>query len=177
MNDFWTALSAVIAALVFFGVGYRVGHLRALRDFDSGRKKDRFDQVYAPLYGLFATCHITTASAQGAPYLRQRVRNAFTLIINDRRVVTAVKALFDKQDLGTSGEVEYGGQFPHAEIARCLRNKAQYADQVLLDLIARSNRSQYEEMPDECRLTEADLKLFNHICSEYEKLGEIFAKA
>jgi hypothetical protein len=180
MNDFWTAFSAVIAASTIIGgaycTGLSIGYRRASRDFNFGRARDRFDQIYAPLYGLFTTCHITTVSARGAPYLRQRVRNAFTTLIDERRALAAVKALFDKQELGPSGEVEYGENFPRSEIAKCLRNKERYADPTLLNLVARSNRSQYEEMLDECQLTEADLRLFKHICSEYEKLGKRFAK-
>lgn len=181
MNDFWTALSAVIAALAIIGGAYRlglsVGYRRASHDRNYDRQRDRFDQIYAPLYGLFTTRHITTVSTLGAPYLRQRVRKSLTALIDERRPVTAVKALFDKQDLGTSGEVEYGGNFPHSEIAKCLHNKEKYADHTLLNLIARSNRSQYEEILDECQLTEADIRLFHHICSEYAKLGKMFAKS
>jgi hypothetical protein len=180
MNDFWTALAAVIAALGIvagaYRVGLNVGYRRAKLYLNSDRERNRFGKIYAPSYGLFTTCHITTASARGAPYIRQRVRNSFTILFDERRPLAAVKALFDKQDLGTSAEVEYGRHFPLSEITKHLRGKEHYADQTLLNLVARSNRSQYEDMPSDGQLTDADLRLFNHICREYEKLSNRFTK-
>lgn len=181
MNDFWTAISAVVAVVGIaagaFRIGLGVGHRRAVRDLNSDRERNRFAEIYAPIYGLFTTCHITAASARGAPYIRQRIRNAVAIIVDEHRVLAAAKALFDKQDLGTSAEVEYGGHFPLSDITKRLRGREQYADQALLNLVARSNRSQYEDMPDNGQLTDADLRLFNHICREYEKLSNRFAKA
>lgn len=181
MNDFWTALAAVLAAFGIvagtFRVGLEIGYRRATRDLNSDRERNRFSEIYAPLYGLFTTCHITTVSVRGAPYLRQRVRNAIQALVDERRPLAAMKALFDKQDFGASGEVEYGPHFPRPEITKRLQGREQYADQALLNLVAGANRSEYEDMPDNGQLTDADVKLFNHICREYEKLSDIFAKA
>jgi len=181
MNDFWTAFAAVAAAIGIVAGAYRVGlgigYRRAERELNSDRDKNRFSEIYAPIYGLFTTCHITTVSGRGAPYIRQRLRNASSILVDERRPLAAMKALFDKQDLGTSGEVEYGSHFPLAEITRRLRGKEQYADQTLLNLVARANRAQYEDMPSNGQLTDADLSLFNHICREHEALSHRFTKA
>ena len=180
MNDFWTALAAVLAALGVAAGAYRfglhVGSRRAKQALNSDRERYRFREIYAPIYGLFTTCHITMASACGAPHISQRVRNSFKILIDKQRPLAAVRALFDKQDLGTSAEVEYGGYFPLSEITEHLRGKEHYADKILLNLVARSNRSQYEDMPGDGQLTDADIRLFNHICREYEKLSNRFTK-
>lgn len=181
MNDFWTVFAAVVAALGIVASAYRagldIGYRRAELELNSDSEKNRFSEIYAPVYGLFTTCHITTVSGRAAPYIKQRLRNASSILVNEWRSLAAIKALFDKQDLGTSGEVEYGSHFPLAEITKRLRGKEQYADQTLLNLVARANRAQYEDMPSNGQLTDADLCLFNHICSEHDALSHRFTKA
>jgi hypothetical protein len=181
MNEFWTALAAVVSALGLvagaYRIGFKIGYRRAAKVLNLDREKNRFCEIYAPSYGLFTTCHITTASARGAPYIRQRLRNALSILVNEHRPQEAVKALFDKQDLGISGEVEYGTCFPLAEITKLLRNKEHYADRTLLNLVARANRAQSEDMPSDGQLTDADLSLFHHISSEHEALSRRFTKA
>lgn len=181
MNDFWTAFAAVVAALALVAGAYRVGlgvgYRRAKLDLNWDREKSRFSEIYAPIYGLFTTCHITIVSGRGAPYIMQRLSNALASLVDERRPLAAMKALFDKQDLGTSGEVEYGSRFPLAEITKHLRGKEQYADQTLLNLVARANRVQHEDIPSDGQLTDADLSLFNHVCREHEELSHRFTKA
>lgn len=181
MNDFWTAFAAVVAALSIiwgaFQAGITVGHNRAARKINAGRDSKRFANIYAPVYGFFTTCHITTVNAYGAPHFRQRIHNAKVALLENRRPLEALWALFDKQDMGTSGEVEYGSDFPLAAITKHLKGREQYADQSLLNLVARANRAQYEEIPTDRALTDADLQLFDHICAEHEKLSRRFSKA
>lgn len=78
MNDFWTAFAAVVAALGIvagaYSVGLGIGYRRAGRELNSDREKNRFSEIYAPIYGLFTTCHITTVSGRGAPYCPYRFK-------------------------------------------------------------------------------------------------------
>jgi len=177
MNDFWTAFSAIAAALTLIGGAYafgrNAGYKQAKRDLTNERDAKRFTEIYAPLMGLFTTCHITTVTGRGAPYLRQRIRNAWRLL-RTMKLAQAMLALFDRQDLGVSGEVEYGGSFPLSSITQHLQGREQFADQLLIGLVARANRAQYEDQPNDSELTSADLSLFEHICEQHEVLSRRF---
>ncbi|MBR0565102.1 hypothetical protein J5J83_03095 [Azoarcus sp. L1K30] len=180
MNDFWTAFSALAAIFTIVGGAYAFGKNNGYRQatlaLNNERESKRFVEIYAPLMGLFTTCHITTVSARGAPYLRQRIRNSIECLL-DRKPLQALKALVDKQDQGVSGEVEYGGTFPLPEITQRLKGRERFADQELVNLVARANRAQYEDQPSDSDLTDADILLFNHICREHEKLVRRFVGA
>lgn len=178
MNDFWTAIAAIFAALTLVAGAYEVGFQRGAsktsENLNSEREFKRFSEIYAPLYGLFTMLHITTVSATGAPYFRQRAKRALSILREERRIGDAFRALFDRQELGTTGEVEYGGDFPIAGITRHVTGKEQFADRALLDLVSRANRAQYEDRPRAGELTSADLDLFNHICAQYDLLEKRF---
>ena len=180
MNDFWAAFSAVAAALTLIGGAYAfgrsAGYKQAMRDLNNEREAKRFSEIYAPLMGLFTTCHITTVTGRGAPYFRQRLRNAWRLL-RAGRLVQAALAIFDKQDLGVSGEVEYGSSFPLSRITKHLNGREQFADQPLIGLVARANRAQYEDQPGDNELTSADLALFDHVCQQHEALSRRFVGA
>ena len=180
MNDFWTAFSALAAIFTIAGGAYAFGrsngYRQATSDLNNERESKRFAEIYAPLIGFFTNCHITTVSGRGAPYLRQRFRNAFELLL-ELKFLKALRAIFDKQDLGVFGEVEYGNSFPLTVITKHLKGREQYADDSLINLIARANRAQYEEQPEGNDLTEADLKLFKHIYHEHQKLVKRFIGA
>lgn len=180
MNDFWTVFEAIMTALTIVGSAYvfgrHNGYRKAKIDLNSEREEKRFAEIYSPLMGLFTTCHITTASAQAAPYLRQRFWNALELA-QEIKLVEALRALFDKQDLGTSGEVEYGGPFPLSAITKHLKGREHFADQRLIILVAQANRAQYECQPEGSDLTNADLALFNHVYRQHEILASRFVAA
>lgn len=180
MNDFWTAFSALAAALTLIGGAYAfgrtTGYKQATRDLNNERDAKRFSEIYAPLMGLFTMCHITTATGRGAPYLRQRCRNAWRLL-RTGQLIQAALALFDEQELGVSGEVEYGSSFPLHSITKHLQGREQFSDPALITLVARANRAQYEDHPNDNELTQADLALFEHICEQHEVLSHRFAGA
>lgn len=174
MNEFWTAVSAILAIAAASGVAYqrgvRAGKAKMRRELLADRDRKLLTEVYAPLFGLFTTRHITTFTGRGAPYLRQRLRNAWRELIRERSPTSAIRAVFDKQDLGTSSEVEYGGSFPLGEITNHLKGKEHLADRELLILIERANRAMYEQSTEPNELTSEDLSLFKHISVRHEQL-------
>ena len=178
MNDFWTTFFAIISALsVVYGAyrfGRNAGYKQAMRDLNNEREAKRFSEIYAPLMGFLTTCYITTATGWGAPYFRQRLGNALRLL-RMGRLVQAALAIFDKQDLGVSGEVEYGSSFPQSEITKHLKGREQFADQRLIYLVADANRARYEEQPEDNELTSTDLALADHVNQQYEALSRRFA--
>ena len=179
-NDFWTALAAIVAALTLVGgaflVGRNIGRQEMKRENSYEREMKRYTDIYTPIVVMFAECHITTVSARGAPYLRQRLRNAWDEL-RKYRIVPALKALFDKQDTGVFGEVEYGRSFPHQSILSHLKGKEHLADPRLLWLVRTADRSQYEDRPEGNDLTHADLSLLSHVYHEYSKLAKRFTGA
>lgn len=180
MNEFWTAFAAIAAALSIAGGAYAFGrnngYRQAMRDLNNEREAKRFAEIYAPMMGFFTTCHITTARGRGAPYLSQRLWNAIELV-KEIKLLGAFRALFDKQDLGTSGEVEYGGPFPLSAITKHLKGREHFADQRLIIFVAHANRSQHEDQPEGSDLTDADLALFNHVFRQHEILARRFVGA
>ena len=179
LSDYVSILATAFAGMTIAGGAYAagsaVGYRRAKRERNSEQEENRFRQVYAPLYGLFTTCHVTTFTTRGAPYFCQRVRNA-RRVFREEGIIKSFGALFDRRDLGESAEVEYGGDFPLSGITKHLLGKEAMADQRLINLLMLANRSQYEERPSDGQLTNEDLRLFRHICREYEKLASRFAK-
>ncbi len=179
MIDFWTVFGALATILVLVGSAYRVGVARGgaktKRDLCDERRQNQFSRIYAPAYALFLTRHITTASGRGAPYFRQRFRNAKDVLVDDRKPLQALKSLFDKQELEETGEVEYGGSFPLSNITNIVEKNNQYADSELMLFVARANRSQYEDYESNGLLTRAELKLFYHIADRYRDLSRSFA--
>ena len=180
MNDFWTAFAAIAAALTISGGAYALGrnngYRQAMHDLNNERESKRFAEIYAPLIGLLTTCHITTSCARVAPYLRQRLWNAIKLL-KEIKIAPAIRALLDKQDLGTSGEVEYGGSFPLSAITRHIKGREHFADKRLIMLVAHANRAQFEDQPEGSNLTKADLALFDHISRQHEILAGRFVGA
>lgn len=181
MNDFWTAVSAIVAVALAIGgaykVGVEVGGTRTRKALASNRDLQSLSEVYAPLFGLFTTRHITTASGRGAPYLRQRLRNAVEILTEECRPIKALAAVFDKQELGVSGEVEYGGSFPLHVITKHLKGREHLADHELLILVERANRAQYEQPTEHGLLTDEDLRLFQHISDRHAKLTKKLKQA
>jgi hypothetical protein len=175
--ELFTQLLAVLGGLGIVGAayaaGYRSGKRAAIIKLNSERELRRFSEIYAPCIGLFTTHHVTTVWSQAAPHFSQRLRNALDFA-EDSHWRRAFFALFDKQALTPSGEVEFGGDFPLDDITRILRGNEQFADDRLVSLVQRANRAQYEEMPRSSRLTTVDIELLEHIETEYAKLCKRF---
>lgn len=180
MNEFWTVLGAVAAVLVLVGPAYscgvKVGSTRTLKALNNERERSRFVKVYAPLFGLFTTCHITISTGRAAPYLRHRLRNAREVLFEERKPLKAFAALFDKQDLGKDAEVEYGDRFPLVAITKHLRGLEGAADRELIVLVARANRAQYEDNAGAGLLTQEELQLYEHISAQHEYLSRKFGR-
>ena len=179
MNDFWAVVGAtagvVGVVIVAYAAGVKHGTSKTKRSLVNEQRRTQFSKIYAPAHALFLTRHITTASGRGAPYLRQRIRNATDILLQEIKPIEAFQALFDKQELEEVGEVEYGGSFPLSKITELVNANSQYADSELTLLVARANRSQYEEAEGNELLTKAELKLFYHIADRYQKLSREYA--
>lgn len=177
MNDFWTIFTAVTSALILAGGAYSygrdAGYKQARRDLNNEREAKRFSEIYAPLMGFFTTCYIMTSPKWGAPDFPQRLGNALRLL-QIGRLVQAMLAIFDKQDLDVSGEVEYGSSFPLSRITEHLKGREQFADQQLIYLVARANHARLEEQPEDNELTSADLALTDHVNQQYKALSRRF---
>lgn len=140
---------------------------------DNKRHLARFEKIYAPMYGLFLTRHITVYSSVRAPYLHQRIRNARELF-EERRYLRAFKAIFDKKETEPSAEVEFGDSFPLSEIQRLVKGNEMYCDETLMNLIARADRSRYEDYPVRGGITVAELSLHEHIVRRHRALSKRF---
>jgi hypothetical protein len=81
----------------------------------------------------------------------------------------AFRALFDRQ-VSTSAQVEFGGEFPLSEIMELMLKNMEHADEELLQLIRRADRSGYEDWDREL-MTDAELALFNHINAQHDRLS------
>jgi len=179
MDDFWTIASALTgvtgAAIAAYAAGVKRGTSKTRRALADEQRKAKFSNIYAPAYALFLTRHITTASGLGAPYFRQRYKNARDILFEQGKFIGAFKALFDKQEREEIGEVEYGGSFPLGNITELVKAHSQHADSELTLLVARANRARYEESEGDQLLTKAELSLFYHIADQYEKLSREYA--
>lgn len=179
MSDFWTVVGAftgvVSVVIAAFLAGVRRGTTKTKQALNNQQRKATFSKIYAPAYALFLTRHVTTASGRGAPYFRQRIRNAQEFLFEEGKPIQALKALFDKQEFEGAGEVEYGGLFPLEIITDLVESNSQYADSELGVLVARANRAQYEEIEGNGLLTKAELNLFYHIANKYQKLSNEYA--
>jgi hypothetical protein len=174
----WVPLALAIAAIV---AACHLANSIASSFFKRRRvitERDRLRLVhlYRPLTTLFLTRHVTTSTFVKAPRLTHRLENAWSELGRYRRRMVGVKraarALFDRLS-STSGEIEFGGGFPLAEIIKLVRRHAEHADAELLNLIARADRSRYEE-PGGDLLTDAELALFEYIERRHERLSRRF---
>ena len=160
--------------LASLGVANRIMHLVSLRYRDRATKaRERLMKVYRPIHALFLDRHVTSSSAILAPRIGDRLRNARKKLRGQRyslrRLELASRALGDRGVL-TSAEVEYGGEFPLHEIKGIALANLEQADERLLSLIRRADRSRYEE-PGQSVLTDEEFALFNHIHAEHKRLS------
>ncbi|MDP9290957.1 MAG: hypothetical protein M3O82_01175 [Verrucomicrobiota bacterium] len=162
-----TIIPVVIGALFWV---YRHGFKRGRDQVSHELLRKRFELLYAPMLALFLTRHVTSAKAVMAAYLRSRVRNALSQAKRGR-LVSATKALFDRQETKQTAEIEFGGTFPLDQIHRILSGHESYADEQLLEWIARADRSRYEDS-EEYGLTDAEYGLFQHIAATHSRLSK-----
>lgn len=135
------------------------------------RDRERSAELYRPLMALFLDRHITMCSSSTP--LRYRVQNARQELGHYRSQWVGIKrswrALFDRQE-STSGEIEYGGDFPLSQIIKIVKREAALADERLLGLVNRAGRSHYEQ-PGSALLTDEELALYHHIENEDHRLA------
>lgn len=173
-NDVWSAIGALAALGGVYGLGFQRGSSNARKTLNNERERNRLSEVYAPLVGLFADCHISTSTARLAPHLWHRVHFA-KRFLGQKRIAEAFKALFDKRVLPETGGVEYGESFPLVKISTHLKGREKFADSELLDLVRSANRARHEEPRHRDLLTTQELLLLKHIHREHVLLSRKFA--
>jgi hypothetical protein len=152
---------------------------RVATDLQAAAERDhkRLTKLYRPFISLLLTRHVTTSRAIGAPYLRHRIENAWRELSSYRRrrigAVRAFHALFDKH-ISSSSEVEFGGDFPLREILQLTRQHSEHADDDLLNLVRRADRSRYEDS-NSAFLTDEEVALFGHIWEQHKRLTKRIA--
>jgi hypothetical protein len=175
----WVSLLAglvgIIAAIVGFGIWlYRLGVNNGLKTVRQANLAKRYEILYAPMYSLFLTRHVTSARAILAPYLSQRWGYAKDHL-RKGHLSQALVALFDKQPSKEVAEIEFGHSFPMAEILQILKGNEAYADEKLLELIRLADRAKYENQGDYDGMTDEEFDLFGHIVTMNAKLKHIFS--
>lgn len=141
----------------------------------------RYARLYAPMLDTLHDVHMTMGTGQGSPFFRQRLRNAHELLSfggarAHRRVVNAWRALSDRQQLPTTGEVEFGGAFPIDRISALARKYRDLADDRLLTLVRQAERSRIEDQRHPSDLSEEDCALVEHVSRQYDQLRQLFRK-
>ena len=130
--------------LVTFALARAVNYLVSVAQTKRSRQRElastRLTRLYRPMHALFSERHLTSSSVILAPYLRDRLGNAFDVLKTRRRLVRKVpdawRALRDRK-VSTSAEMEYGGAFPLKEIKAIMRGAPDCTDAALMDRISR----------------------------------------
>lgn len=143
------------------------------RALSLAQDRETMIHLYRPLYGLFLNRHVTVSTGTAAPRFRHRWKNACSEIGAYRSRVVGLKkawgALFDRRS-STGAEIEFGGDFPAADIRKIVQKNYRYARLELLELVRRADRSRYENAGSSL-LTNEELSLFEHIHREHERLS------
>jgi hypothetical protein len=168
---------SLVRAIDLFVAGCRHRAARK-RQRQLRRRLRRYRDLYLPLYEQLSGIYITTVSGYSAPKFRDRLRNAWNAAhYRGRGPIKASKAawqnLFDKK-FHTSGEVDYGGDFPLDALAAIAHRNLRISDPELLGLIAAARRDRIEEPIPSDALTEKDIKLYNWITTEHHRLKTLF---
>ncbi len=166
------ALTAAAVLLVCNFVGASASRLFERRRQTLAHDRKRLLKLYRPLVALFLTRHVTVCTSRGAPYLRLRLQNARRELGSYQRRSVGLKrawrALFDQQ-ISSSAEVEFGGDFPLSQIVELVKKEAEHADTELLSYVRRADRSRYEDAS--CpSMTDEEFELFEHISNEHDRL-------
>lgn len=170
------ALVAILTAAVgSYKYGFKQGYQQAKSELREQILDKRHALLYAPLYALFTTRHITSCQTTLAPYFRMRFRS-FIEQIKRRRIRFAFVVFFDKKKTKEIAEIEFGGTFPLDKIKQIIQSNVAYADEELLNLFRRADRSRHESPSNnQYLLTDEEFSLFLHIADTYSKLNRIFS--
>ncbi len=170
------ALVAILTAVVaFYKYVFKRGYQQAKSELREQMLDKRHALLYAPMYALFTTRHITSCQATLAPYFGKRFRS-FIEQIKRRRIRYAFVVLFDKKKTREKAEIEFGGTFPLDEIKQIIQSNVAYADEKLLNLLGQADRSRYENpSEDHYLLSDEEFALFHHIAHTHSKLNRIFS--
>jgi hypothetical protein len=130
--------------------------------------------VYLPLYEQLSNIYIDTFSGHRAAKFRDRLSNARDATHSRRRrPIAAARAawrkLFDKEFV-QRGEVAYGGTFPIDALKAIAYRNLAISDPTLLDLIVAAHRERIEGSISDSDLTEKDIKLYDWITAEHDRL-------
>ncbi len=144
------------------------------------REEHRYFKIYAPLFAELMKIHITMSSAMGAPRISQRAAYAWLKLrsIKKRRaaIKAAWRALFDRKEIGPTGEVDYGGEFPIDEINRVVHLYLVYCDDELLGLVGRAVDTRMNDRSQSEELTADDIRLYDHIIAQRDRLKRMLAR-
>lgn len=172
-------IAVALLAMAALGlVSLAVKAIHAERGARRADAQQRLEHLYAPMVALFLRRHVTSCTGICAPRFRHRLANAREELIRYRRWRTGLRrawrALGDRQ-VSTSAEVEYGGDFPLAEIHDCVVAHPALAGAGLMNLVRRADRSRYEDGSVPGLMTDEELALFLHIQSEHDRLTRLAA--
>ncbi|KQN26377.1 hypothetical protein ASE86_09690 [Sphingomonas sp. Leaf33] len=178
--DYRGYLPLAAFALAIFALARIVSSATSIASARRERQRNlastRLTKLYRPMLALFSDQHLTASSAILAPYVRNRVSNAWEAVRQRRGVIrkagAAWRALGDKC-ISTSAEMEYGGIFPLDQIKALVRVSADCADGTLLNLLRQADRSHYEDQPQHSEVTDAEYALAQHIFAEHERLSAL----
>ncbi|MBA4092221.1 MAG: hypothetical protein C0494_16750 [Sphingobium sp.] len=133
-------------------------------------------KLYRPMIALFNERHLTSSSVILAPYLKNRVANAWEKLRRRRGIVrkihSAWRALSDRR-ISTSAEMEYGSSFPLDQIKALVRFSPDCADGTLTSLVRRADRSRFEDQPQNFEVTKDEYALAEHIFAEHKRLSAL----
>lgn len=178
--DYRAYIPLVAVAIMVFMLARIAGTIASSASSRRERRRElarmRLTKLYRPMLTLFNEQHMTTCSSSLAPYVKDRVRNAWKALRRRRgglqKMLIAWQALGDRQ-ISTSAEMEYGSTFPLSQIKTLVRASPDCADGKLLNLVRQADRSHYEDHPQYCEVTDAEYVLAEHIFAEHERLSAL----
>jgi hypothetical protein len=148
--------------------------LRAARRKKRLREANLYTNIYGPLYGELVQIHITRGGGFGADQFSQRLTFAMLRLRTTKKrwpaLKAAARALFDKMPLVRTGEVDYGDTFPSERIRKIVQSNLEYCDGELIDLQAMAWYTRIEGSLDPNYLSEADIRLYDHIEGQFYRL-------
>ncbi|RAH95648.1 hypothetical protein DLJ53_34220 [Acuticoccus sediminis] len=176
-QDYRKFLPLATLLLGAFAITRAVSAFMSITQLKRARQRElasaRLNKLYQPMVALFIERHLTASSAILAPYLKNRIGNAFDAFRNGRgpfrKVSGAWRALGDRR-VSTFAGMEYGGEFPLEEIKSIMRGATDFADIQLINCIRRADRSRYEEEHLGTEVTEDEYSLAEYIFSEHARL-------
>jgi hypothetical protein len=174
---FWLDAVGFSILSAAFIVEHVARHIRARAERRRLLYKKQYYTIYLPLYRELFGLKITTSSSMGAPFFSQRIGNAYRVLTTTQRQTRAIKgawrALFDKEETPTTGDVEYGGRFPLREIGLVAKQNLGHSDLALTRLISCAERTRIEDGSRLSEMTADDVRLYDHIVNQYQRLKQL----